>query len=106
MHGIVLWVNQKSKLALIWCEDHKGLATYSGPDPKPATISLDSGDLVEFDVVNAGEFRERKAINLRVSTPKLATDLPEQMAKVAPRPKVKLQSSAEFGQAKVELTKR
>ncbi len=104
MHGIVLWINQKSKLALIWCEDHQGLATYSEPDAPGDVVGLESGDLVEFDVVEPVGVQDRKAVNLRVSSPKPTTDLPERMVEAAPKPKVR--STAEFGKSKVALTKR
>ncbi len=104
MHGIVLWINQKNKMALIWCEDHKGLATYSAPDTSVDMINLESGDLVEFDVIEPTGFQERKAINLRVSSPKMTTDLPERMVKAAPKPRVR--STVEFGESKVALTKK
>jgi len=106
MHGIVLWVNQKSKSALIWCEDHKGLATYTVPDNGDRKQTIDSGDLVEFEVIDQGEFRDRKAINLRINAPKLAADLPEKMNTMAKRQTTTVQSVAEFGRSKVELIKR
>lgn len=106
MHGIVLWVNERGESALVWCEDHKGLATYNIPNPENASPTIESGDLVQFDVVDQGEFKDRKAINLRLSLPKINTDLPQKVAEIGQRSRGAIQSSAEFGDAKFGLTKR
>lgn len=51
MIGIVLWKDNESEKAVIWCEDHGDLA-FTGPlqkniEPEPA---LEVGDVVRFDI--------------------------------------------------------
>lgn len=58
MFGVVLWSDDAESKAIIWCEDHGDLAYY---DAHQATdrgrVTLEAGDLVQFDVV---EGRERR----------------------------------------------
>lgn len=52
MLGVVLWHDQKSDRALIWCEDQGDLAYFNGNDSSlaPEEATLGTGDLVRFDV--------------------------------------------------------
>lgn len=51
MFGVVLWCDKTDSKAVIWCEDHGNLAFYT---PTQHSIhdgmSLDPGDLIEFDM--------------------------------------------------------
>lgn len=49
MFGVVLWSDTNDQKAVIWCEDHGDLAFYRQPEDG-AEISLDAGDLVQFDM--------------------------------------------------------
>lgn len=59
MLGVVLWHDQKSDRALIWCEDQGDLAYFNGID-SPFTseeATLGTGDLVRFDVKERANVR-------------------------------------------------
>lgn len=51
MYGVVLWSDADERKAVIWCEDQGNLAFYT-PGDKSALegVSLDAGDLIQFDV--------------------------------------------------------
>jgi hypothetical protein len=58
MYGVVLWSDPDARKAVIWCEDHGDLAFYSGGSDLPlGEVSLDAGDLVEFDVTTERALR-------------------------------------------------
>lgn len=58
MYGVVLWSDPDARKAVIWCEDHGDLAFYSaGSDLPLGEVSLDAGDLVEFDVTTERALR-------------------------------------------------
>ncbi len=51
MYGVVLWADRQDHKAVIWCEDQGDLALY--PDTEGslhAGVSLDAGDLIQFDL--------------------------------------------------------
>ncbi|MCP4820806.1 MAG: hypothetical protein GY883_16565 [Shimia sp.] len=52
MLGVVLWHDQKSNRALIWCEDQGDLAYFSGAEGTLGRefLTFGKGDLVRFDV--------------------------------------------------------
>lgn len=58
MYGVVLWSDPDARKAVIWCEDHGDLAFYSaGSHLTLGEVSLDAGDLVEFDVTTERALR-------------------------------------------------
>ncbi|WP_163849628.1 hypothetical protein [Pseudooceanicola aestuarii] len=68
MFGIVLWSDPARCKAVIWCEDHRGLAYVDGGCGNSADTSLqkcplDSGDLVEFEL--SADISFRRALNPR-----------------------------------------
>jgi len=52
MLGVVLWHDQESNRALIWCEDQGDLAYFNGTEDFKSRefAQLGEGDLVRFDV--------------------------------------------------------
>ena len=70
MCGVVLWSSQADGRAVIWCEDHGKLAFYAAQLPPQAAngeqqgVSLDAGDLIEFDVED--QEHQRRAHNPRL----------------------------------------
>ncbi|MCE8511075.1 hypothetical protein KBY24_00675 [Ruegeria pomeroyi] len=63
MLGVVLWSDRDDQKAVIWCEDHGDLAFYRKTDAQ-ASVSLDVGDWVQFDLVT--ERKQRLALNPRL----------------------------------------
>lgn len=49
MYGAVLWSDQCTNRALIWCEDHGNLAFFDGA-PDDVCAAFEEGDLVTFKV--------------------------------------------------------
>ena len=66
MLGVVIWSDESSKKAVIWCEDHGDLAFYKEQDADEV-IMLGAGDLVEFEVTMERQFRY-------VKNPQLVSD--------------------------------
>ncbi|SPF80705.1 hypothetical protein [Pseudoprimorskyibacter insulae] len=65
MFGVVLWSDDTDKKAVIWCEDHGNLAYYTHNEASDGTgLSLDAGDLIQFDVSEVRHMR--LARNLRL----------------------------------------
>jgi hypothetical protein len=56
MYGVVLWSNDESTKAVIWCEDQGDLAFYAHGTQEDA-FQLDAGDMVQFDVRNDRHLR-------------------------------------------------
>ncbi|MCE8518699.1 hypothetical protein KBY31_18425 [Ruegeria pomeroyi] len=63
MFGVVLWSDSDDQKAVIWCEDHGDLAFYRKTDAQ-ASVCLDVGDWVQFDLVT--ERKQRLALNPRL----------------------------------------
>lgn len=58
MYGVVLWSDLNDQKAVIWCEDHGDLAFYSGQcDNAHEGLSLDAGDLVQFQISEGRDMR-------------------------------------------------
>lgn len=83
MNGVVLWHDNKSGTAVIWCEDHADLAYYSAETDTAAlgsdAVVLAAGDLVIFKVMLVGD--QRRAVNLRRLAP--GTPLAEHLMQAA-----------------------
>ncbi len=75
MYGVVLWTDQRENRAVIWCEDHGDLAFYRGASGADAAMA--AGDLVEFDLRNAGAMRlaDMPRLVTRRSHPTLSAEL-------------------------------
>lgn len=59
MYGVVLWADASDRKAVIWCEDHGNLAYYSaGEQSMHCGVSLDAGDLIQFDLREERDFRQ------------------------------------------------
>jgi len=56
MFGVVLWSDTQENKAVIWCEDQGDLAFYRQPGEGEG-ISLDAGDLVQFEMTVDRHFR-------------------------------------------------
>lgn len=56
MFGVVLWSDVEDHKAVIWCEDHGDLAFYRASD-SGGDVSLDAGDLVQFDMTMDRDLR-------------------------------------------------
>ncbi|MGR3271137.1 hypothetical protein DU478_08885 [Thalassococcus profundi] len=58
MYGVVLWTDTADSRAIIWCEDHGDLAFYTSNGVSAHDgLSLDAGDLVQFDVTQENNLR-------------------------------------------------
>jgi len=84
MYGVVLWSDRQDRKAVIWCEDHGELAYYREPEDC-ASVSLDAGDWVQFDV--ASDRKQRKAYNPRLIAEGAFSGLADQLGQAAPAPK-------------------
>ncbi|GLP86763.1 FIG01072672: hypothetical protein [Tritonibacter mobilis] len=49
MIGVVVWADTAKSKAVIWCEDQRDLAYYMQQEEVADAISLQKGDLVEFE---------------------------------------------------------
>lgn len=56
MFGVVLWSDLDDRKAVIWCEDHGDLAFCNQPENE-ASIQLDAGDWVQFDLTMKSNMR-------------------------------------------------
>ncbi len=84
MYGVVLWSDRQDRKAVIWCEDHGDLAYYRETEDS-ASVPLDAGDWVQFDV--ASDRKQRKAYNPRLIAEGAFSGLADQLTKAAPTPK-------------------
>jgi hypothetical protein len=76
MYGVVLWSDAFDQKAVIWCEDHGDLAYYAGgAQTAHGGVSLDPGDLIEFDLDNHRDYRA--ACNLAHVCTHYAAGLPD-----------------------------
>ncbi len=58
MCGVVLWSNPDDQKAVVWCEDQGNLAYYVEPEDNALTgVSLDPGDLIEFELREDPQYR-------------------------------------------------
>lgn len=57
MFGVVLWSDADDRKAVIWCEDHGDLAFYKVSEAERNGVSLDAGDLVQFDMTTDRDLR-------------------------------------------------
>ncbi|GAA6187332.1 hypothetical protein [Litorivita sp. NS0012-18] len=91
MFGVVLWSDTEDQKAVIWCEDHGDLAFYNaGQKSCFDGVSLDAGDLVQFEVDTAEATRIARNPRLVAEGqyPTLAADLAGKgAAAAAPAPK-------------------
>lgn len=95
MIGVVLWSDTQQRKAVIWCEDHGDLAFYREPDAS-SDVSLDPGDLVQFDLTT--ERHLRLAHNPRVVSEGEHGPLPDTLMAAAksPEPPQYQRASAEI----------
>ena len=78
MYGVVLWSDEQDSKAVIWCEDHGRLAFYTATENSAfGGSTLDSGDLVEFDLTEGSDMRHAHNPRLVAQDqyPTLAQDL-------------------------------
>ena len=85
MLGVVLWSDPEESKAVIWCEDHRGLAFIRKEDAsRQAATSFDPGDLVEFDIETDRQFRY--AHNTQVVAERHFPGLSEDLARTVSDP--------------------
>lgn len=85
MFGVVLWSDCTEHRAVIWCEDHGELAYFDAVEhPGAIALSMEPGDLVRFDIRQAGRMRlvRNPSLVAERQFPTLASDLKE----LAPAP--------------------
>lgn len=82
MFGVVLWSDVDEHKAVIWCEDHGDLAFYK-PSETGGDISLDAGDLVQFDMTMDRHLR--LAHNPRLVAEQVCTDLADALGRAGGR---------------------
>ncbi len=93
MCGVVLWSNPDDQKAVVWCEDQGNLAYYLEPQNDGMTgVSLDAGDLIEFELKEDPQMR-------RVTNPTLlvedhAPELARQLDRCANTPSAKDKSKS------------
>lgn len=77
MYGVVIWSDQSTNRAVIWCEDHGDLAYFKGDVMGTEASAISPGDLVEFDLTSSDERRLADAPRLiaRKTHPSLVKDL-------------------------------
>ncbi|MFN3210188.1 MAG: hypothetical protein ACE369_14515 [Roseovarius sp.] len=78
MYGAVLWSDQCTNRALIWCSDHGDLAFFDGRTDSPGVPpEFEAGDLVTFNVRDGRGMRQAFDVNVVSSEeyPCLAQDL-------------------------------
>ncbi|WP_120499810.1 hypothetical protein [Roseovarius sp. EL26] len=58
MFGVILWNDQISNRAVIWCEDHGDLAFLNSSVLQGHNVcKIEAGDLVQFDIADDGNMR-------------------------------------------------
>ena len=62
MIGVILWSDQATARAIIWCEDHSGLAYLSGEEADAQEFAFVVGDIVHLEVVMDGVQRLAKNV--------------------------------------------
>ncbi len=78
MCGVVLWANTDDRKAVVWCEDQGNLAFYiASGEADPSQVTLDAGDLIEFELREEPQFRRVTNPTLLVQdhAPELAAQL-------------------------------
>mgnify|MGYP001797472852 CR=1 FL=1 len=50
MIGVILWSDQRTGRAVIWCEDNNGLAYLTGREARRFRNSFDVGDILSFHI--------------------------------------------------------
>lgn len=78
MCGVVLWSNPDDQKAVVWCEDQGNLAYYVEPEQGTTPgVSLDAGDLIEFELREERQYRQVTNPTLLVQdhAPELARQL-------------------------------
>lgn len=82
MCGVVLWSNPADRKAVVWCEDQGNLAYYAAADhPDCRGVSLDAGDLIEFELTE--ERQVRRVTNPTLLVQDHAPQLARQLAQCA-----------------------
>lgn len=84
MYGVVLWADRQDHKAVIWCEDQGDLALY--PDTEAslhAGLSLDAGDLIQFDMRQDRNLRFAR--NPRLLAQKHCPELAEALRQTTPQ---------------------
>lgn len=80
MFGVVLWSDCATQKAVIWCEDHGELAYFDAVEhPGAVDLALEPGDLVRFELCQAGRMRlvRNPCLVAEQQFPTLASDLKE-----------------------------
>ncbi|WP_353472061.1 hypothetical protein PVT71_12240 [Salipiger sp. H15] len=86
MFGVVLWADLADQKAVIWCEDHGDLAYWHDPVVSQHDgISLDVGDLVQFDMMEGAQLRH--AMNPERLESKQFFGLAQSLRTVGPEPR-------------------
>lgn len=78
MFGVVLWSDCATHKAVIWCEDHGELAYFDAIEhPGTVELALEPGDLVRFELCQAGSMRlvRNPSLVAEQQFPTLASDL-------------------------------
>ena len=94
MFGVILWSDEQSGAAVVWCEHSAQIAYFESPVPElggkatPEILRLDAGDLVQFDICGL------KGTRLEVTNLAAAGDYRQAMPSVEPN-----QSSQEIVRA-------
>ncbi|MBJ6373158.1 hypothetical protein [Sedimentitalea arenosa] len=97
MFGVVLWSDGQDNKAVIWCEDHGDLAFYR-QEENEASVALDAGDWVEFDM--SMDHNLRFVHNPRLVAEGVFPELPEALESAAPR-KAAASGQAQRGSAEI-----
>ena len=66
MYGVILWNDIETGNALIWCEDHCGVAYLEAPQPSAGAPcnGFETGDFVEFELAETPQ--SRRAVNAQM----------------------------------------
>lgn len=54
MIGVILWSDQQTSHAIIWCEDHSGLAYLTGAAAANMKDPLHAGEIVQLEIAMKG----------------------------------------------------
>jgi len=77
MYGVIIWIEEKSGNALIWCDDHGQLAYFVAAECTLGPTDFSVGDLVKF--VEGYKGRVRRAYDVVVANPAQYTTLKNDM---------------------------
>jgi hypothetical protein len=92
MNGVIIWSEQASKRAIIWCDDHGRLAFFKAEDTLQGELSLknevfayENGDKVSFTVDEQADLRLARDLKWvsRQKYPHLAEQLKASSSSVA-----------------------